>query len=165
MTFKPTNAAFRARLSDELRVSRKMLRGGIEVGPRFVMARPQGDQMVILTNLATSGPKREQALQFVDTFMKFHMCDVFVMAFQTIAPKMLTAILVSRTGFAAAAHKIDALPDGLGEIVFYDPRHTDIDILDLLPGTRNDLSQNQLDSIRSFMEQNEIAPNTYTLVV
>ena len=162
-TLENTAPEVRARLEAELRVSRHMLRHGIDVVPRFVMKGASGNQIVVLTNLATTGEKRGKALDFLSTFMAFQMCASFVMAFQTINPQTLTGILVSRDGCYAAMQEVDDLKRVFGEIVFHDPRHTDVDILGILPGKQGQLCHTAVESIRTFMSAHEIAPNTYAL--
>ena len=162
-TIDNTAPAVRARLEAELRVSRQILRHGIDVVPRFVMTGASGNQIVVLTNLATTGEKREKALDFLSTFMAFEMCASFIMAFQTINPQTLTGILVSRDGCYAATQEVDNLQQFFGEIVFHDPRHTDIDVLGILPEKQSQLCHAAVYRVRSFMHAHEIAPNTYTL--
>ncbi len=153
------------RLKLELRVSRKMLQSGVGVVSRFVIERASNKQIVVLTNLPTSGHGRQNALEFLSDFLAYHMSTSFVLAFQTLAPKMLTAVLVSRDGTEAATQSICDVGQGFGEIVFYDPQHTDLDILNLLPGKRRTLSDAAAERIQTFMVDQEIAPNTYVLEV
>ena len=154
-----------ARLKSELRFSRDMLRRGVDVVTRLVIQKPPDSQIVVLTNLPASGQKRRVALEFLSDFLAFHMSTSFVLAFQTLAPKMLTAVLVSRDGFAAATQSIHDGNQSFGEIVFHDPRHTDLDILETLPGIENRLSIETTEKIETFMANQEIAPNTYVLEV
>ncbi|MEM8975488.1 MAG: hypothetical protein AAGD43_25780 [Pseudomonadota bacterium] len=162
-TFENTGPLVRARLQVELRVSRHMLRHGIDVVPRFIMTGASGNRIVILTSLATTGEKREKALDFLSAFMAFQMCASFVMAFQTINPQTLTGILVSRDCCRAATQQVYDVQQVFGEIVFHDPRHTDIDILGILPRKQSQLCHTTVDCVRKFMSAQEIAPSTYAL--
>ena len=153
------------RLKRELSVSQSMLLRGIDVSSRFVIDGTSGDRIVVLTNMPASGESRRTALHFFSNLIAFQMTEAFVYAAQTIAPATLTAVLVSTGGYAAATQTVQDLGASFGEIVFHDPRHTDLDILNLFPRLPTCISQEALDHIQSFMVDHEIAPNTYILEI
>ena len=155
----------RKRLKRELSVSRNMLLRGIDVSPRFVIEGTSRSRMVVLTNMPASGKRRRTALHFLSDFIAFQMSNTIVYAAQTIAPSTLTTVLVSSDGYAAATQSVRDCGARFGEIVFHDPRHTDLDILNLFPHQPVQLSQEALHNIDSFMADNKIAPDTYVLEI
>jgi len=50
-----------------------------------------------------------------------------------------------------------------GEVVFFDPRHTDHDIIDLFPKGRVVLTHEDELEILDFLDQHEAWPNTFIL--
>lgn len=157
--------AARARLKRELGISRDMLAEAASVVPRFVLELPHVQRVVILTNLPGSGGKRESALRLIAGILAYKTALSFVLAFETLAPDTINAVLVAPGVQLGAMQSFDRHTLKFGEVVFFDPRHTDHDIVELLPKGRVEITTEDEVEIRDFLDRHEAWPNIYMLEI
>jgi len=157
--------AARARLEHELSLSRRMLTKHMDAAPRFILELPHFKHMVILTNLPASGFKRDMALRLIANILAYKTALSFVFALQTLRPDTFYSMVVSPNLHLGALQMFDRNSMHFDEVMFFDPQHTDRDIIDLFPTGHMTLRYEDELEIRNFLEQNEAWPNTFILEV
>ncbi len=162
---KMPNREARARLRHELALSRDMLVENVDVVPRFILELPHLKHMAILTNLPPSGPKRDKALKLIATIMAYKTALSFVFALETRNPDTIHAVLVSPRLHLGALQTFERCNLNFGEMIFFNPEHTDRDIVELFPRGCHTLTREDEFEIRNFLNQNEAWPDTFMLEV
>ena len=157
--------AARARLEHELGLSRHMLAESVDVAPRFILELPYFKHMVILTNMPATGAKRDMVLRLIANILAYKTALSFVFALETLKPDTIHAVLVSPRLQLGALQVFERRRLDFNEVVFFNPWHTDRDIVDLFPRGRMALTRQSELEIRSFLKQCEAWPDTFILEV
>ena len=122
-----------ALIIDEFGISQRIVRAGIKVVPRFNVFAPDDGVHVAFVQLPQDTEGRLKRLEVMQSFMIWKAATAFTLASELAEPDALMVVAVTRDGAAAAIQPIDREPLGFRPLSWFDDKHIDRLILDLLP--------------------------------
>jgi hypothetical protein len=123
---------YRKAILDELRASRKIVRGGHEVTPRFIVYTPTGRFMVIAP-LPADEDARKELFRVLRLFLVWKAATAFILSGELNHPDAITSVFVSRDDSFGARQDITREPLTYSDPIWYGRDDVVEDIVDVMP--------------------------------
>ncbi len=145
-------------LAEEMRLSERIVRDGLEMVPRFRVITPEGD-FVILLPLPDEPIERERRMRLVSAFMALKLARAFVLSSELRTFDALCSFWVSKDKNIGLLHRItNRSPASFGTDEWLNDADAGDDVLSLLPGRETELSEAMIGELeRMFGEGGEFA--------
>jgi hypothetical protein len=134
---------------DELSVSRKVVRSGEEMMPRFYVYSPTGIYLVVIP-LPKDADMRRECFWRARLFMIWKAATGFILSGELKTPDAISATLVTRDEVTGASQLVTHTPLKFAEPVWYGREDVEEEIIDILPAKSVQLTADEMLIIGEF---------------